>query len=88
MTNHTALRKSRLMMVAAMPVFGTIALFVRNIGVSSGELALYRAVLAIILLGAYFFVTGKKIDLGAIRRELPLLLLSGMAMGINWLLLF
>ena len=88
MTNHTALRKSRLMMVTAMTVFGTIALFVRNIGVSSGELALYRAVLAILLLGGYFLVTGKKIDLHAIRKELPLLLLSGMAMGVNWILLF
>lgn len=36
----------RLLLVVAMTVFGTLGLFVRNISVSSGELALYRAVLA------------------------------------------
>ena len=88
MTNRTALRKSRLMIAGSMAIFGTIALFVRNIAVSSAELALYRAVLAILLLGGFFLVTGQKIDLRAISRELPLLLFSGMAMGVNWILLF
>ena len=36
----------RLMLIMSMTVFGTLGLFVRNIPVSSGELALYRAVLA------------------------------------------
>ena len=87
MTKHS-LQKSRLMMVSAMAVFGTLALFVRNIAVSSAELALYRAVMATALLGGFFLVTGQRIDFSAIRKELPLLLLSGMAMGINWILLF
>jgi len=88
MTNHAALRKSRIMMIVSMTIFGTIALFVRNIAVSSAEVALYRAVLAAVLLGSYFLVTGQKIDFSAIRKELPLLLLSGIAMGINWIFLF
>ena len=87
MTKHS-LQKSRLMMVSAMAVFGTLALFVRNIAVSSAELALYRAVMATVLLGGFFLVTSQRIDFSAIRKELPLLLLSGMAMGINWILLF
>ncbi|MCM1551384.1 MAG: DMT family transporter [Butyrivibrio sp.] len=33
-----------------MTVFGTLGLFVRNISVSSGELALYRAILATLLI--------------------------------------
>ena len=56
MTNHAGVRKSRIMMAVAMTVFGTIALFVRNIAVSSAELALYRAVMASLLLGIYFLV--------------------------------
>ena len=88
MTNRAALRKSRLMMVTAMWIFGTIALFVRSIPVSSSEIALYRAAAASVLLGMYFLATGQKIELRAIGRELPLLLLSGVAMGINWILLF
>ena len=76
------------MMVTAMVTFGTLALFVRKISVSSGELALYRAVMATLMLGAYFLISGQRIDFRAIRKELPLLLISGMAMGINWILLF
>ena len=40
----------RLMLIMSMTVFGTLGLFVRNIPVSSGELALYRAVLAALLI--------------------------------------
>lgn len=79
---------ARVMLVAAMAVFGTLGPFVRNISVSSGELALYRAVMAALILGLYFLVTGQPIHLKQIRRELPLLLISGMAMGVNWILLF
>lgn len=80
--------RARWMMIGSMAVFGTIGLFVRNIPVSSGELALYRAVLAAVFIGIYLLATGQRIPFGTIRRQIPLLLLSGMAMGINWILLF
>jgi len=76
------------MLIIAMTFFGTIGLFVRNTSVSSGELALYRAVLATALIGGYLLLTGQKIPVRKIKREIPLLLISGMAMGINWILLF
>ena len=79
---------AKLLMAAAMFVFGTLAPFVRKIGVSSGELALYRAVLAAALVGAFLLLTKQKLSLGSIRKELLLLLLSGVAMGINWIFLF
>ena len=75
MENHVSLGKSRIMMASAMAIFGTIAIFVRNIGVSSAEIALYRALLAMLLLGGYFLVTGQKIRLSDIGKSLPLLLL-------------
>ena len=78
----------RLMLIVSMVIFGTLAPFVRNIPVSSGELALYRAILASILIGAFFFITKQKIPFSRIKKEVPLLLISGMAMGINWILLF
>ncbi|MBQ8830973.1 MAG: EamA family transporter [Oscillospiraceae bacterium] len=83
-----ALKNPKVMIIISMAVFGTIAPFVRNIPVSSGELALYRAVMAAILIGLFFVFTKQKIDFKAIKKELPLLLLSGIAMGINWILLF
>ena len=71
----------------AMVVFGTLAPFVRQIAVSSGELALYRAILGAALIGVYLAATRQTLPKGN-RREVALLLLSGAAMGINWILLF
>ena len=73
----------RMMLILSMVTFGTLGPFVRNIPVASGELALYRAILAASLLLVYLLVTKQKINFGNIKREVPLLLVSGMAMGIN-----
>ena len=78
----------RMMMILSMAIFGTLAPFVRNIPVSSGELALYRAVLAALLISIYLFATRQKIPFSKIRKEVPLLLASGVAMGFNWIFLF
>lgn len=77
-----------MMLIISMVVFGTIGLFVRNIPLASGEIALYRAVLAAALIGGYLLIGKKKFSFGKLRREIPLLLASGVAMGINWILLF
>ena len=79
---------AKAMMIISMIIFGTIAPFVRNISVSSAELALYRAVMAAVLVGGFLLVTGQRIDVKAIKKELLLLLISGAAMGVNWILLF
>ena len=80
--------RSTWMLMASMFIFGTLSPFVRNIPVSSGELALYRAVLAALLIGIYLRISRQSIDLKTIRKELVLLLISGGAMGFNWILLF
>ena len=100
------INKARLQLVISMSIFGTLAVFVRNISVSSGELALYRAVLAAILIGSYLLFSKNKTNLSVnadektvtdnskllfgicTKKELFLLLFSGMAMGFNWILLF
>lgn len=79
---------ARWMLIVSMAIFGTIGLLVRNISVSSGELALYRAVMASVMIGIFLLVTRQKIPFAKIKRELPLLLLSGCAMGFNWIFLF
>ena len=110
---NSNINKARLQLIISMAIFGTLAIFVRNISVSSGELALYRAVLAAILIGGYLLITSKKeknLDRNiekeenssiqentkntnllfgiCTKKELFLLLFSGMAMGFNWILLF
>ncbi len=79
---------ARWMLILSMTIFGTLGPFVRNISVSSGELALYRAIMAACLIGVFLLATGQRIPLGKIKKEVPLLLASGVAMGINWILLF
>lgn len=76
------------MMIFSMVIFGTLGLFVRNIPVSSGELALYRAILAALLIAVYLGITKQKIPFANIKKEVPLLLASGVAMGVNWIFLF
>ena len=80
--------RARISIIASMAIWGTIGLFVRMIGVSSAELALYRAGIAAVMLTGYFLVSKTPLRLSLIRKELPLLLLSGAAMGFNWILLF
>ena len=82
------MKKARWMLITSMTIFGTLGIFVRNIPVSSGELALYRAILAATLIGSFLLVTRQKIPFKAIKKELLLLLFSGVAMGFNWILLF
>ena len=78
----------RWMLIASMSIFGTLGIFVRNIPVSSGELALYRALLAVLLICVFLLITKQKIPFANMKKELPLLLASGVAIGINWILLF
>lgn len=75
--------KARTRLILSMTIFGTIGLFVRNIAVSSGELALYRAVLAVLFIAAFLLLTRQKLDLQEIKKELLPLLISGVAIGIN-----
>ena len=76
------------MLIASMTIFGTLGIFVRNIPVSSGELALYRAVLAALLIIAFLLLTKQRIPFSKIKKQVPLLLASGIAMGFNWIFLF
>ena len=72
----------------SMAIFGTIGLFVRFIPLSSGEIALIRAVLAFLLVGGYLLIKRQKISFKNSKKEFVLLLLSGAAMGFNWIFLF
>ncbi len=82
------MKKHTLLLALSMAIFGTIAPFVRMTGLASGEVALYRAVLAAVLIGLFLLVTGQRIPFNDIKKQIPILIISGMAMGFNWILLF
>jgi len=81
-------KSSRLMFVSAMAIFGTMAPFVRRIGVSSAELSLYRALLAACMIGIFLVATGRTLPVKNLKKELLLLMCSGGCMAVNWILLF
>ena len=72
----------------SMAIFGTIGVFTRLIPLSSSEIALYRAVLAAIVIALFLALSKKKVFQGIKNKTLVLLFLSGAAMGFNWILLF
>ena len=61
-------RKAKIAMSVSMAIFGTLGIFTRKIALSSGELALYRAVLAVILIAGYLVCTKQKIHLKEIKK--------------------
>ena len=69
-------RHPRVMLIFSMAVFGTLGVFTRNIQVSSGELALYRAILAAGLILVYLLVTRQPVPFSSIQKQMPLLLAS------------
>ena len=79
---------AKVLMAASMFILGTLAPFVRNINVSSGALALYRALMASALVGLFLIITNQKLSFGSMKKDLILLIVSGGAMGLNWMLLF
>lgn len=80
--------KAKVQIVGAMAAFGTIGAFVRKIPLGSGELALYRACIAAFAIFCWQLSTRQSIKFQDVKRELPLLFLSGAAIGINWILFF
>lgn len=80
--------KSRMMLIISMTIFGTIGILRRYIPLSSGVVALVRAVVGTLFLLLMLLMKRRKPDGAAIRKNLPLLLISGVAIGINWILLF
>lgn len=78
----------RIQIALSMLIFGTIGLFVRWISLSSALLALARGVVGAAFLLVVLAVGKKKPDGAAIGRKLPWLVLSGISLGVNWVLLF
>lgn len=71
-----------------MGIFGTIGIFVKFIPLSSVAVAFFRGLLGVAFLLSVILLGRKKPDLQTIKSHLPVLFLSGTAIGLNWILLF
>lgn len=74
--------------VLAMSAFGTLAVFIRNIEISSMETAFWRGVIALGVLWLIRKAFYRKTTVSMDGKERALLFLAGMAVGLNWALLF
>ncbi len=74
--------------IISMAVFGTIPIFVKNMALPAGEIALYRAIIASVTILIYKIIIDKGISLPKSKKELYILFLSGAAIGFSWILLF
>ncbi len=71
-----------------MAIFGTLSPFIRRIPLTSAEVALFRAAVALGCILAAKGFARKGLTLRGMGREGLLLFLSGAAMGFNWIFLF
>lgn len=84
----TKTRSSSLSMIASMLIFGTIGIFRKHIPLTSGMLAMLRGFIGTAFLLAYVFIRQKDFSFTDIRKKLVPMAISGMLIGVNWILLF
>ncbi len=80
--------KPQIRMMIAMLIFGSVGIFVKHIGLASSEIALVRGIIGSLFLFAAGLMLRQKPNWQAIKPNLLLLVLSGAAIGFNWILLF
>jgi len=69
-------------------IFGTIGIFRRYIPISSALVACVRGFVGAAFLLLYMCLCGEKLSKNAIRANALVLIVSGTAIGFNWILLF
>ncbi|MCM3726458.1 DMT family transporter [Neobacillus cucumis] len=80
--------RGKMRLITTMLIFGSIGVFVKNIEMSSSEIAFLRGIIgSLFLLGASFLLKHKP-SFKALKENALLLLLSGGAIGLNWIFLF
>lgn len=79
---------AKIKLLGAMGIFGTIGIFRSYLPLSGAAIACARGVLGVAFLLVLMLLLGKKFRWGAVKTKLPLLCLSGAAIGFNWVLLF
>lgn len=82
--NNTA----KLGMIFSLTVFGTIGLFVRYIDMPSGFISLVRGIIGALFLFGVSVLKKEKVGFSLPKKQIILLILSGICMGTNWILLF
>lgn len=80
--------KGQLKIITAMITFGSIGIFVKRINLTSLEIAFLRALIGSLFLSVAGLIMKQKMSWQSIKPNIHLLILSGAAIGFNWIMLF
>ncbi|KOP82716.1 transporter [Bacillus sp. FJAT-21945] len=80
--------KSKIQFILSMIIFGTIGLVVRYINLSSSERALLSSFIGFLFLLLIFIMIKKRISWNLVKSNALFLILSGIALGGNWIFLY
>ena len=75
-------------LILSMVIFGTIGVCVRGIDAERGFIACIRGIVGAMFIATALLAMKKRPSLSAIKKNLLILILSGAAIGANWILLF
>ena len=79
---------NKLKLSLSMLIFGTIGIFVKYIPLTSSTIAMARGFMGAAFLLFVMLISGKKPSAFAIKKNALPLIISGAAIGINWIFLF
>lgn len=80
--------KYYLFVIFSMLTWGSIGVFVKNIPLDSVQISLARAVVGSLFLLIVYIMQKNKLDMKNVKKYLPYLVYTGLAIGFNWVLLF
>lgn len=78
----------RLKYITAVILYGTIGMFLRYVRLPSEIVAFFRGAIGSVFILVYLKARHMHVHRAAIRGKLPLLVLSGVFLGLNWIFLF
>lgn len=79
---------ARIQLITSMVIFGTLGIFVSFIHLSSATIVMVRAVIGTVFIGGVMLCSRQRLHRDALRQNAVLLFASGIALGLNWTLLF
>lgn len=80
--------QSKIALTSSMVIFGTIGIFRKYIPLPSSVVAMARGFIGMVFLLLVIFAKRERPSAEAIKANLRMLILSGVALGFNWILLF
>lgn len=81
-------KKAFIKYICALLLFGLNGIVASHISLSSSEIVFLRTMIGSILLMVMFLLSKRKFHLKEHKRDLPFIILSGIAMGTSWMFLY